>query len=213
MSFKKIIPNLNNIEIERNNLRETINNFKNDINGIINKLTSLIENIESYYKIYNDIINNYEIKNRNYIILQNINNIINYSKNFEDNLKEIIQIKNINNKFPELMKIYNKICLKENIFNKNSNSLFNTSFNNKNSNIHLLNNNNNKDYIKTEKEKKIEEKQKNKEKVLIKDFTVEFPTFQKINKNDKSIEKRKLIIGCPAIGCSNSRKQIQWKHN
>jgi len=65
-------------------------------------LTSLIKNIESYYKLYNDVINNYEIKNRNYIILQSINNIINYSKNFNDNLKEIIQIKNINDKFTEL---------------------------------------------------------------------------------------------------------------
>ena len=65
-------------------------------------MTSLIKNIESYYKLYNDVINNYEIKNRNYIILQSINNIINYSKNFNDNLKEIIQIKNINDKFTEL---------------------------------------------------------------------------------------------------------------
>jgi len=40
---------------------------------MINKLNKVMDNIDIYYNISKNMIKNYEKKNRNYIILQNIN--------------------------------------------------------------------------------------------------------------------------------------------
>ena len=48
-----------------------------DMTNIINTYNKVIENIEIYYNIEMDILNNYNINNLNYEILQNINDINN----------------------------------------------------------------------------------------------------------------------------------------
>ena len=74
------------------------------MDNIINKLKKVKENMMIYYNIYNNMINNYEIKNRNYNILKNINEINN---NIIKDIKEINN--NINNKIYKILKIYNKM--------------------------------------------------------------------------------------------------------
>ena len=64
-----------------------------------------------YYKINNNIMNN---KNLNYEILQNIKEFSNYNNKILEDIKEIINKNNINNKFNNIMKIYEKINNKEN---------------------------------------------------------------------------------------------------
>ena len=44
---------------------------------IINKLNEEKKNIDIYYGLYNNIYKNYDKKNRNYKILQNVNEINN----------------------------------------------------------------------------------------------------------------------------------------
>ena len=82
------------------------------------KLNVIKENIEEYYKIINDIINNYiKSKKRNYEILANIKEII-------DNNDIINDIKKINNdnKYNDILGIYNKINQKEEVIIKSKNN-------------------------------------------------------------------------------------------
>ena len=49
--------------------------MEKEIREIKNICDTFIENIKKYYKIYSDVINNFNNKNRNYQILKNINEI------------------------------------------------------------------------------------------------------------------------------------------
>ena len=75
--LNKLIPNKeNNI----NKLRSKIDNLKNEINEIINKLHKIMDNMEIYYNINNNIINNYDKNYKNYEKLINIKIIDNYNE-------------------------------------------------------------------------------------------------------------------------------------
>ena len=104
--YGEILPDNDN----NNELREYIDKLKYEIEDIIKKLENIIENMEIYYKISYKYINN---KNRNYEILRNKNELINYNNKIIKDIKEIINEINIKNKFKNLMNIY------ENINNKN----------------------------------------------------------------------------------------------
>ena len=49
-------------------IKSTIKTFNNEINDIIKLLNEVKNKMKIYYKINEDIINNYDIKNRNYEI-------------------------------------------------------------------------------------------------------------------------------------------------
>ena len=86
-----------------NNLKRIINKFKNNLEEIIIKLKKLQNNLDIYYNINNDIINNYEInKNRNFNLLINLNNINNDIDN------EINKLKYGNN-LNKILDLYNEI--------------------------------------------------------------------------------------------------------
>ena len=89
ISYGDIIPNENEIKEYMKNLRKSIDKLKNNIKEIIDKLNKVIDNIEIYYNINSYIINEYEIKNRNFEIIQNIKEI--------KNNKIIEEINEINN--------------------------------------------------------------------------------------------------------------------
>lgn len=108
-SFSKIIPNKNNLEKTKNNLKIAVEKLENDINNKIQKLNKLIVDIKLFYKIYEDIIDNYEIKNRNFIILRNINYINNYQEAFIDNLNKIINDDYISKTFDNIISLYSQI--------------------------------------------------------------------------------------------------------
>ena len=118
ISFGRIMPNINALKEEINSQKEKISQFINGIEDIINRLNSLIDNIEIYYKIYDNIISNYEVKNRNFSLLQNIIDIRNYNNDFYNTINKINDEKNIVNKFSYLMDIYDKMNLKNKISNE-----------------------------------------------------------------------------------------------
>jgi len=119
IKYINILPNENKIKGEINQFRNKIDKLNNKINNIINILNKIKENIEIYYKINNDAMNNYIKENLNYEILYNINEIKNNIK-IKD-IDEIINDNNINNEFKNLLNIYNKMILKN---KKNSYILF-----------------------------------------------------------------------------------------
>ena len=72
-------------------------------------MNNIINNLDIYYDIYKDIINNYNERNRNYQSLMNIDEFIKYKNKIINDIKNIIEDNNINNKFNKLMNIYDKM--------------------------------------------------------------------------------------------------------
>ena len=75
-------------------LRGNYNLFNNKIKEIINNLNDLIDIIDTYYKINNNILNNYSKQNRNYEILANFREINLNNEIFKD-LENINKMNNI----------------------------------------------------------------------------------------------------------------------
>ena len=71
-------------------IRKKIDEFNNDIGKIKNKLDKIMKKMENYYKLCNEIINNYNIKNRYYEMLCNIKNILINEEIIED-INEVIK--------------------------------------------------------------------------------------------------------------------------
>ena len=76
----KNIRNKNKIKEDVENLKKNIEKFNNDIKSIIYILNNIINNMNIFYQINYDIINNFEIKKKNYEILKNVNEINNNFK-------------------------------------------------------------------------------------------------------------------------------------
>ena len=103
-----MIINENELKNKINELNKDINKLNNNINEIINILNEIKENINKYYIIIKDIINNYDIKNRNYKILYNIKEIYNNNDIIKD-INKINNENNIINKFNYIYNIYKEI--------------------------------------------------------------------------------------------------------
>ena len=111
IDYKLIIPNKKKINEEIIELRKKIDKIKNFITDIIEKLNKIMEKMDIFYQINYDILNNNKFQNKNYQILQNINEI---SNNIEmSNIDKIINEENIGNKISELLKVYDKMVNKE----------------------------------------------------------------------------------------------------
>ena len=106
ISLGDIILKKEELDNKKNSLKNKIDLFINEIELIINILKEVINKMNIYYKINEDIINNYintDFYKRNYEILYNINKI------FENNIeKELENIKNsdFKNKFNYIFNIY-----------------------------------------------------------------------------------------------------------
>jgi len=73
-SYGKII--IDEVEIKKK-IKEIIDIFNNNIDKIIYKLNKIKESMKVFFRINEDLVNNYNIKNKNYKILQNIKEINN----------------------------------------------------------------------------------------------------------------------------------------
>ena len=98
------------IDKNLNEFRESIENFKSHLNEIIIKITKIIDNLEIFYKMNEEIINNYDFKNNNYQIIKNINTINDYDKTIIEDINKIIlenksdiKLKYIDNLYEEMM--------------------------------------------------------------------------------------------------------------
>ena len=98
-----------------NELKSKIDNLKNEKNNISNDLLSqdifdkVIGNLEIIYGISNDIVMSYSLKNKNYQLLMNFNNMNNYNKLIIEEIDKIINEKNMENKVKAIKDIYNKM--------------------------------------------------------------------------------------------------------
>ena len=111
ISFGSILVNKDE-SIEKNkDLRYYIDLFNNNVKIIINIANDVIDKMNKYYKIVEDIINNYDNKNRNYEILYNLNKIRNI--NIINELKNIIDDNSIFNKFNKIFNIYKNMNINE----------------------------------------------------------------------------------------------------
>ena len=81
------------------------NKFFSNINIIMNKLINTIDIIETYYNTCNNIINSYDFKNKNYYILQNMNEFINYNHIIMNDMKFILDEKDIFCKFKKIIEL------------------------------------------------------------------------------------------------------------
>ena len=111
ISFGKVIPNIDNIKNEMKELKEKLDKLKSDIKEMINILTKTTENLEFYYNISNEIINNYDNKKINFAKLNNINNIFN--NNIIKDINYIIGENNIKNKFIKIYDIHDEMIKKD----------------------------------------------------------------------------------------------------
>ena len=126
-----IIPNMKEKKDELIEIKTEIKNFNNNIKTIINQLNELVKIMEIYYGINKDILTYFDKKNRNFEILQNINEI-NINNELIQKLKNINGINNIGDKIVEILDLYNNINLTKRDINRinrieNSDSLIKLS--------------------------------------------------------------------------------------
>ena len=108
ISLSEIKPNINEINSNLLKMKNEIDIFNKDINDIINKLNELKDIMNIYYEINNNILKNYEKKNRNYQILQNIKQINNNNKIYKT-MNDINKMTNIKDKLYNMINLYNKL--------------------------------------------------------------------------------------------------------
>ena len=93
--------------------------FNNTIRDIIKRLNNVIDNMDTYYRIINELFENYDLNKRNYQILSNIIEFQNYNDTIIKDINKINEDNNIYNKFKYIMNIYNSM---NNIINEIENN-------------------------------------------------------------------------------------------
>ena len=114
IDFKNIIPNkfeLSEYKKYLENLKKIIILFNNNIQIIINSLLKITENMNIYYNINRDIINNFDYKKINYETLYNLKQI--KQKSIINELKNIINESSIKKKFNDIFNIYSNMNINE----------------------------------------------------------------------------------------------------
>ena len=93
--FKKNIIDKNELLVIKDELKKSIDNLKHKINIIIELFQRKLCFLDIYYKISNDIIDNYDMNNKNYYKLINIKNIKNNNEMIIRDINNIINTNNI----------------------------------------------------------------------------------------------------------------------
>ena len=106
LQFMDILPKKEHLVEKLKNIKHDIKIFNNDINMIINILNEIKNKMNIYYKINEDIINNYDRKN-NYETICYLNNFKNNDTINE--LNKTIKSNTITDKFKNIFDIYKKM--------------------------------------------------------------------------------------------------------
>ena len=138
ISLRKMMINKSDIIIKLEELKKSIRVFEENIAKIIEIIKNVKENIYNFYKLEENIINNYGKNQRNYELLYNINEFIKYNNTIIKGINNINNEDNIDIKFKTILNLYNQINS-----NINNNKTFINDINKINNNI-----NNNKNEIK-----------------------------------------------------------------
>ena len=113
LTYGSFMPNKDNLEERLNKLGELIVKFKENVNAIIQRLNNTLQNVEAFLDMYTNIINNFENKNKNFLILRNINKISECGQSLISNLYDIVDEMDINTKFNLIMEISDKKDLRD----------------------------------------------------------------------------------------------------
>ena len=111
IEYQKIIPKKEKVNEELVELRKKIDQINQFMNEINEKFNIVKENMERFYQINYDILNNYHLQDKNYQLLQNINEINNNIK--LSNIDKIINEKKTSIKIVEILNAYEKMVTKE----------------------------------------------------------------------------------------------------
>ena len=136
--YADVLPKKEELIEKKNVLKNKIYRINNDIKMLINILNEITNKMNIYYKINEDIINNYDDnnKNRNYETIYYLNQF--QKSNYIGELNEIIRCSGIKDKFNNIFNIYSKMNIDEiNIIYKvkgNKAKLFSEYFVNNNKN-------------------------------------------------------------------------------
>ena len=106
--YGDLMPNINKIKEQLLMKKNVIDLFKEKIKGIIRLLNDLAETLDAYYKIDNGILNNYDTRNRNYSIFENLK-YLSINNEIYENLEEINKQDNIYNQLLNLIDLNNKL--------------------------------------------------------------------------------------------------------
>ena len=109
ISFKQLKPDLIKAKRYISEIKAEIDVFNNKVKEIIEILNNLVKIINVYYEINYDIINNYELKNRNYQNLKNLEEINDNNDLFE-HLKKVNQAENIKDKIINILNMNEIYC-------------------------------------------------------------------------------------------------------
>ena len=77
IEFKDILPNkhfLGKVKVTQSKFREYIDQMQEEINKIVRTLHSFLDSLNAYYQINEEIVNNYDLRLRNYFSIKNISN-------------------------------------------------------------------------------------------------------------------------------------------
>ena len=110
ISLESLIIEEEEIKNRLTEIKNNIESFNNKIKKIIENLNDLVKSMETYYEINNYILNNYNKKNRNYEMLNNINEISINNKIYEE-IKKINEDNNFSKNISDIISLYNKIIL------------------------------------------------------------------------------------------------------
>ena len=102
-------PNIDEKKNKLLQLKKEIETFKNEIKSAMTKLNKLEEALDIFYEINNDILSKYEMKKRNYQILENIKLIDN--NEIFNRLKEINKVTDFKEKIKNIFDLYFKIIV------------------------------------------------------------------------------------------------------
>ena len=105
-------------------LKENIDFTSGMIISMLVKFKEIIDILKNYYNVVNDIVNNYDIKNRNFETMFNIKLVYKYRK-IIDKLTEIKSSTSVKDIIKKILKIYDQIHLKQDTIIYEYNELLN----------------------------------------------------------------------------------------
>ena len=107
IDFNDIMPDESSLEKNLKELKKKIGLLKKELNKIKYTLDYILKNMEQYYKINEQIINNFEENRRNYQVLNNIKEL-NNTYLFKD-IDEILSTENISVKIINILDVFHKM--------------------------------------------------------------------------------------------------------
>ena len=106
--FSHLKPDIEKSKKKLKEFRTVLDTLTNQIQDIIKKLNQLLEDMNIYYEINKNILQNYEENNINYQTLKNINEF-NINNKIYEKIKNIISYTNIKDKIQDILDLYTNI--------------------------------------------------------------------------------------------------------